>query len=1103
MNFSRFFRRLLRFATWLGVGIVALLLLLAIGVVAYTRTSHFQQLLHDELLTVLRASLDADVTIDIEDVKGSLWQGVDIHRLSVRKDGMDVLSLTQGKVTMNVLQQLVSVVRTSSLQVVNVTLTDPVIRVVQDPKAGWNVLRLMKPAEPGQESTSTSFLPAILLPHLTIENGQVFVRLADGKELQLTEVTLDSDVALLPTGVRAQVKDLHFGVTGTGIPAVQWSSQLAYEGTTEAAKVTLQPIDIRTALSHVQLSGTIDNLSAPTLALTAAIEKLAAADVGMLAPSPYLQQDLTGSLQITGPLSSLEVNTTLETPDGRVAAAVTANLTQAPPEAHGRIQLSHIVLQQVLHTPGVDVAGEATGQVQFQGSDLQTLHAEAAAFVSGLAANGKQIGDVNLTTTLADGKAVLFSEINGNAGYLSAQGKFSVADPYTYDATILLRKLNAQKVTGAKETPLTNINVDVSVKGRGIDPETMATQAKLSFAPSTIGPTAITKGEFVGSLSNGQLTLEKGVLLANDLTVNMQGRVGGLRKTGNGNLTYRVRAQNLSPWLALAGLKGKGALDLDGTAEGNLKALRVDGKLSVTEVEVGANAVQAGAVSYQFAEVGSPQPRGHVTVQVNGVQAGISLKSVRADFDVAGLQPAVVQADANVEDSDSRVHHVKTQVRYASEQLDVLIQELSLQSPSGIWQAPQQPHLTLRNNTWTLERFVLTRAEQTVRAAGVFTPQGLVKAQLQVTRFSLGELRPLLGDDGPVVKGEVNVDVQVQGTMASPDVTANVSTGPLAVAQQQYAGLTAQGSYHQEQLALNMTLQQDQTHALHIQGGLPIALQGGKTGAPVIGNVDVRIHSDGLSLAFLEPLSREIRDVRGVVDMDVNVRGPTDALVPSGFVRLQQGNVRIRRLEQTFSDVVVNLQLEPTTLRLVQLMVHGGDGQLTGAGTVGLNGYNIKDFDLTFTAQRFRVISTREYRAGLSGQLSCSGSLEALMVKGAFTVLDTTVRPNLELMKSGPAQPDPTIIVVQQRGEEVSLGRNGKPESEAGKTEEKSAPGLYEKLTVDVRISIPANTWVQMREGSIELRGDLRVQKEPAQEIPLSGTVETVRGWVAVEGKKF
>ena len=131
----------------------------------------------------------------------------------------------------------------------------------------------------------------------------------------------------------------------------------------------------------------------------------------------------------------------------------------------------------------------------------------------------------------------------------------------------------------------------------------------------------------------------------------------------------------------------------------------------------------------------------------------------------------------------------------------------------------------------------------------------------------------------------------------------------------------------------------------------PIALQGGKTGGPVFGNVDGRIHSDGLSLAFLEPLSREIRDVRGVVDMDVSLHGAVNALVPSGFVRLQQGNMRIRRLEQTFSDVVVNLQLEPTTLRLVQLVVHGGDGQLTGAGTVGLNGYNVRDLDLTFTAQ--------------------------------------------------------------------------------------------------------------------------------------------------------
>ena len=72
------------------------------------------------------------------------------------------------------------------------------------------------------------------------------------------EVTLDSDVALPPTGVRAQGEAIcTLAWHGTGIPAVQWSSQLPpHEGTaTGAAKVTLQPLDVRTALSHVATFG--------------------------------------------------------------------------------------------------------------------------------------------------------------------------------------------------------------------------------------------------------------------------------------------------------------------------------------------------------------------------------------------------------------------------------------------------------------------------------------------------------------------------------------------------------------------------------------------------------------------------------------------------------------------------------------------------------------------------------------------------------------------------------------------------------------------------------------------------------------------------------
>jgi translocation and assembly module TamB len=359
----------------------------------------------------------------------------------------------------------------------------------------------------------------------------------------------------------------------------------------------------------------------------------------------------------------------------------------------------------------------------------------------------------------------------------------------------------------------------------------------------------------------------------------------------------------------------------------------------------------------------------------------------------------------------------------------------------------------------------------------------------------------LIGEE-PEVTGQVDATVKVLGAITNLDVTANLTTGPVTVAGQTYAGSSLQGVYRGERLDLNLLVRQDERHSLRVDGGLPLVLKPGTS--PILGEANFLVHSDGLSLAFLGLFSREVKDVRGTVSMDVALTGPVQALSPSGPIRLQQGSVYIKRLEQAFSDINVALQLEPQRIRLSEFAVRGGDGEFAGNGFIALKQYQVENLDLTFDAKRFRVISTREYQAALSGQLRCFGSLEQPVIAGDLTVEDTTLRPDLALLKSGPAAADPTITVVHTV-EELSP-----PSQETAREKEKrdqdstvARVGFYEKLRLDVGVTIPRDTWVHMNEGSIELRGQVRAQKAPHDELVLAGSVETVRGWVAVQGRKF
>jgi len=478
---------------------------------------------------------------------------------------------------------------------------------------------------------------------------------------------------------------------------------------------------------------------------------------------------------------------------------------------------------------------------------------------------------------------------------------------------------------------------------------------------------------------------------------------------------------------------------------------------------------------------------------------------VNADITLAGLHPAEVQTEVTAQDEESRTQRVKMQTRYDSQLVDVLIQELALQLPSGTWHTPQQPHLVFRDGTLSIENFSLWRAEQIVSASGTLAQQGPLNLQVQVSRFSLEELRPFLGDE-PAVSGRVNIDLRVQGTATNPDVTANITTGALTVAGQSYAGLSAQSSYRQERLDLDLLLRQDDTHTLNVEGGLPIALRGaGNAPSPVLGEANLRVRSAGLSLAFLSLLSSQIQGVQGTASMDVRLRGPIDALVPSGPVQIQQGQVRVKSLGQAFTDITVEMQLAQDAVRLTQFAVHAGEGQFTGRGSVALQQYRVTNIDLTFAADRFRVINTPQYRAALSGQLACSGSLQQPVVKGAFNLVDTTARPDFALMKSGPAAPDPTILVVQNTQELAAPAHSESPGAEKQAAPPTAPPqnDLYSHLALDLTVTIPRDTWVHLEEGTIELTGQLRAKKLPAEELFLTGAIETVRGWYEFYGRKF
>jgi translocation and assembly module TamB len=133
----------------------------------------------------------------------------------------------------------------------------------------------------------------------------------------------------------------------------------------------------------------------------------------------------------------------------------------------------------------------------------------------------------------------------------------------------------------------------------------------------------------------------------------------------------------------------------------------------------------------------------------------------------------------------------------------------------------------------------------------------------------------------------------------------------------------------------------------------------------------------------------------------------------------------------------------------------------------------------------------------LNGAAKINGTLAAPRISGKFEVPRGELRPDLSFLdRSGtPIKRDPTIQVVSAQPSSASAA---KPEDDQLAESE-----LWRNSGVDLQVIIQKNVWLRHRNANIELSGDLRVMKASGGDPRLTGVIESVRGWMVFQGRRF
>lgn len=1076
------FWRVCRYLTY-GIGL--LLVLGVIGLVFYSHTDGFRELVRQKLLAAINDSIRGRISIARLD--GSIWGRLIVVDLRLLDNGGEIIRIPQLKINYFLLPLIWGEFHVSRLEA-----TQPQLQLSEGPDGVWNIVKALSSPVPEAEPSGV----VVSIGSLGVEKADVDVSYS-GRSYRVAGLNIQGGAGIGPDSIRVDLQQISSRVLTKGVPEARVQGALAYQDTNGRESLKFSDFAVESGNSGLKLTGKIDDLKTFETQAKVTIEKLAPADMARFIPQWPIKATVSGTAAIRGPLTALMGDFSLLVADGSLSGNFQAVVSHDSPTYEGSVKITQVNLANLLERK--ELRGIISAQVRIEGSGfaLANLSGQGEATAQRTEIASWNLGDVFLKASLAGSEAKVTGQLKSELGRADWEGQIAFADVPRYHLSFSANQLDVQKLSAGR-TIRGNLNLAGLIKGSGLTLAEMDTRAQIDLQPSRLGGVELEQGALVATIANQRIRVEQGSLKAGNTVLTIRGDIGTDLKQ-QGKLDYQLRVGNLSPWLALIDQEGSGAVVLVGQAQGNFTDLKARGKITASSLSYHGTAVQRGSVDYNLGySIGRSLPYGTVNFSLFGVGNGYRLQTIAGVMKIPSDTANIIELDAKARDFQGRTHTVAGNVRVEPELLVAQLTRLSLDLPDGTWRILQPVTVTQRGPDFTVDRLAMRNNGSQLLLDGRFSLAGSQALRLNIEGLPIESVRAFFPDT-PDVTGILAAQLQLGGTAAAPEINATAKLENSKIAGFSYDGLVASGSYRNQKANLQATLRQDSLHQLNASASLPMILAWSSGWrAEISDNIEARIQSSGLSLAFLNAFSdKAIQGIGGEVEADLQVRGSLNQPLASGFLRLRDGKLTATPLGVQISSITAEGLLEPRGIRISQLSAHANKGELSGSGFIALQKFSPQAMDFSIAAKQWPAINTQRYQVELNGAAKIDGTLAAPRISGKFEVPRGELRPDLSFLdRSGtPIKRDPTIKVVSSQPSGASTA---KPEEDQVADSE-----LWRNSTVDVQVTILKNVWLRHRNADIELSGDLRVMKASGGDPRLTGVIESVRGWMVFQGRRF
>ena len=639
--------------------------------------------------------------------------------------------------------------------------------------------------------------------------------------------------------------------------------------------------------------------------------------------------------------------------------------------------------------------------------------------------------------------------------------------------------------------------------GVGFDSDVSQLTGSLSLSPSRLKGIEIQRVSIDGSFDRGLATLKTAEISAALGTGSGKGVIAVSR--GDSNFTYELEIADAARLKDFLPIDAKGAGTFRGRAIGPVEHTKVDGTFTASRVEVAGVSALSASGNYHIEGAASRLADATITGDATASFLSAFGRSVANASGKLTYNQQRLQGELEAQLPDSRVarmsgnilvHPEHNELHVASLQVELGNERWALNAKSGSpivsW---SESKVSARDLVFDTARGVAGRIS-IAGDLGRTAPVGDVS--IKIEDVPLQDLRPLVPSIAGY-RGRLNATITIGGTMSNPTIAASGRIDEGGVREFTFQSITGTGRWTGESITGDLRIDQGPGVWLTARGSVPLDLFSATASSK---EVDVAIRSSTIQLALLEGLTTSVRNVVGTAELDVKVTGRANNPSFDGFINMEGTSFDVPATGVRYRNGTAHITFVPEAVKIESFHLEDSKGNpIDLTGTAGTRALQLGDIGFEISATRFEMLHNDLGDVVLNGVFMVTGTLAAPTISGDIALDRATLDAS-------------TVLLRLQRPYAV-LSPDASPAAATGS----SVPGLssiWDNLTLRVHVVTANNlnvrgenmhlsreTLSSLGDISVTLGGDVSIRKSPHEPIEVSGTLQTIRGTYAYQGRRF